>query len=101
MKRHAVGAVLAATMYILIAPQAAAKGPGGSADTCPPGYTSMTLSAILAQAERLGVPEESARGMFANVNKNGDAWICQRKLPGEATDINFIDNQAVGLDRNR
>ncbi len=59
----------------------------------------MTLSALLAQAERLGVPEEAARGLFAFVNKNDDAWICQLKLPGEDTNFNFVDNQAVGLDQ--
>jgi hypothetical protein len=58
----------------------------------------MTLPDLLAQAQRLGIPEEAARGLFARVNKNGDPWICQRKLPGEDTDINFVDNQAVGLD---
>ena len=57
----------------------------------------MTLPDLLAQAARLGVPEDRARGLFAKVNKNGDAWICQLKLPGEATNFNFVDNQAVGL----
>jgi hypothetical protein len=59
----------------------------------------MTLEALLAQAERLGVPEDRARGLFDRVNKNQDAWICQKKLPGEATNFNFVDNQAVGRDR--
>ena len=48
---------------------------------------------------KFGVPEEAARGLFASVNKNGDAWICQKKLPGEDTHRNFVDNQALGLDR--
>jgi hypothetical protein len=59
----------------------------------------MTLPALLVQAGRLGIPEDAARGLFAVVNKNGDEWICQRKLPGDDTDINFLDNQAIGLDR--
>jgi hypothetical protein len=60
----------------------------------------MTLEALLAQAERLGVPEAQARNLFNRVNKNQDAWICQTKLPGDALSYNFIDNQAVGRDRS-
>jgi len=90
--------VAASAVTALFAPSAAAQPPSGSADTCPPRYTAMTLPALLAQAQRLGIPEEAARNLFATVNKNGDSWICQRKLPGEDTDINFVDNQAVGLE---
>jgi hypothetical protein len=60
----------------------------------------MTLQALLDLAKRLGVPEVQARTLFSSVNKNGGAWICQTKLPGDATDINFVDNQAVGRDRS-
>jgi hypothetical protein len=60
----------------------------------------MTLEALLAQAERNGISEDQARNLFDSVNKNQDAWICQTKLPGDDTDINFIDNQAVGRDRS-
>ncbi|MCA1693857.1 MAG: cysteine hydrolase, partial [Actinobacteria bacterium] len=32
-------------------------------------------------------------------NKNEDDWTCQRKLPGDDTNYNFVDNQAVSLGR--
>ncbi len=95
--------LMSATAALVMAGSAAAASaqpPAGSAATCPPRYQAMTLEALLAQAERLGVPEADARNLFARVNKNDDAWICQTKLPGGATSFNFIDNQAVGLDRS-
>ena len=92
--------VVMLVMMLASAGMASAQPPAGSAATCPPRYQAMTLEALLAQAERLGVPEDRARNLFNTVNKNQDAWICQTKLPGEATDINFIDNQVVGLDRS-
>ena len=100
MKRFAVAAMLVLGPFVLVAGTALAEPPAGSAATCPPRYQAMTLEALLAQAERLGVPEDRARDLFDRVNKNQDAWICETKLPGEATDINFIDNQAVGRDRS-
>ena len=100
MKRFAVAAMLVLGPFVLVAGTALAEPPAGSAATCPPRYQAMTLEALLAQAERLGVPEDRARDLFDRVNKNQDAWICQTKLPGDATDINFIDNQAVGRDRS-
>jgi hypothetical protein len=100
MKRFAVAAMLVLGPFVLVAGTALAEPPAGSAATCPPRYQVMTLEALLAQAERLGVPEDRARDLFDRVNKNQDAWICQTKLPGDATDINFIDNQAVGRDRS-
>jgi hypothetical protein len=91
--------VLAAmAMMLASSGTASAEPPAGSAGTCPPSYQAMTLAALLAQAERLGVPEDRARALFDRVNKNQDAWICQTKLPGDATNFNFIDNQAVGRD---
>lgn len=101
MKLTPLAAAVFAGALSLTGTVASARAPGGSASTCPPKYTAMTLPALLAQAERLGVPESAARNLFATVNKNDDSWICQRKLPGEDTDINFVDNQAVGLDRGR
>ncbi len=98
MRRLVVPGLLAATMSALVALPAAAQPPTGSAHTCPPRYTPMTLPALLNQAQRLGIPEEQARALFELVNKNEDDWICQRKLPGEDTDVNFVDNQAVGRD---
>ena len=100
MKRFAVAAMLVLGPFVLVAGTALAEPPAGSAATCPPRYQAMTLEALLAQAERLGVPEDRARGLFDRVNKNQDAWICQKKLPGDATDFNFVDNQAVGRDRS-
>ena len=100
MKRLAVIAMLVLGLLVLVVGTASAKPPAGSAATCPPSYQAMTLEAQLAQAERLGVPEALARNMFARVNKNEDAWICQTKLPGDALSYNFIDNQAVGRDRS-
>ena len=94
-----VAAVMAAIVAVT-AGTASAEPPAGSADTCPADYQAMTLEELLAQAERLGVPEERARNLFDRVNKNQDDWICQKKLPGDATNFNFIDNQAVGLDRS-
>jgi hypothetical protein len=95
--------LMLATVALVVAGSAAAASaqpPAGSAETCPPRYQAMTLEALLSQAERLGVPEAQARNLFARVNKNEDAWICQTKLPGDATSFNFIDNQAVGRDRS-
>ena len=100
MKRLAVAIMLVLGPLVLGVGTALAEPPAGSAATCPPRYQAMTLEALLAQAERLGVPENRARNLFNFVNKNEDAWICQKKLPGDATHFNFIDNQAVGLDRS-
>jgi pyrroline-5-carboxylate reductase len=100
MKRLAVAAMLVLGPLVLVAETASAEPPAGSAATCPPRYQAMTLEALLAQAERNGISEDQARNLFDSVNKNQDAWICQTKLPGDATDINFIDNQAVGRDRS-
>ncbi len=100
MKRLAVAAMLALGPLVLVAGTASAEPPAGSANTCPPGYQAMTLEAQLAQAARLGVPEAEARNMFNRVNKNQDAWICQMKLPGGDLSYNFIDNQALGLDKS-
>ncbi len=95
---------LLAALVAVTAGTASAKPPAGSADTCPGGYQAMTLEDLLAQAERDGIPEEDARNRFDLINKNQDAWMCQSKLPGapspHGTDYNFIDNQAVGLDRS-
>ncbi len=99
MRRSALVSGLVALTLLLTGTVATAKQPAGSATTCPPRYTPMTLSDILDQAQRLGIPEAAARNLFSTVNKNSDSWICQRKLPGDDTDINFLDNQAVGLDR--
>jgi hypothetical protein len=100
MKRLAMVAMLVLGPLVLGAQTTLAEPPAGSADTCPADYQAMTLEALLAQAEGLGVPEAQARNLFERVNKNEDAWICQKKLPGDATHFNFIDNQAVGLDRS-
>ncbi len=100
MKRLAVAAMLVLGPLVLVAETTSAEPPAGSAATCPPRYQAMTLEALLAQAERNGISEDQARNLFDRVNKNQDAWICQTKLPGDATDINFIDNQAVGRDRS-
>ena len=99
MKRLAVAAMLVLGPLVVGVGTALAEPPAGSTATCPPRYQAMTLEALLAQAERLGVPEERARNLFATVNKNQDVWICQTKLPGDATNFNFIDNQAVGFDK--
>ena len=100
MRRLVVAVMLVLGTLVLGVGTALAEPPAGSAGTCPPRYQAMTLEALLAQAERLGVPEDRARNLFNRVNKNQDAWICQTKLPGDATDFNFIDNQAVGRDRS-
>ena len=100
MKRLAVTVMLVLGTLVWGVGTALAEPPAGSADTCPADYQAMTLEALLAQAEGLGVPEAQARNLFERVNKNEDAWICQKKLPGDATSFNFIDNQAVGLDRS-
>ena len=99
MKRTAIAAWLAAATVGFLASPAAAQPPSGSATTCPPRYTPMTLPELIAQAAQLGLPAEAPHGLFARVNKNGDSWICQRKLPGDETSFNFIDNPAVGLGR--
>jgi hypothetical protein len=100
MKRLAVAVMLVLGTLVLGVGTALAEPPAGSADTCPADYQAMTREALLDQAKRLGIPEDRARTLFAKVNKNQDAWICQTKLPGDATSFNFIDNQAVGLDRS-
>jgi hypothetical protein len=99
MKRFSVAAMLMLGALVLVVGTALAEPLAGSAGTCPPRYQAMTLEALLAHAERLGVPEAQARNLFERVNKNEDAWICQTKLPGDATNFNFVDNQGVGLDR--
>ena len=100
MKRLAVAAMLVLGPLLLVVGTASAEPPAGSAATCPPRYQAMTLEAQLAQAERLGVPEALARNLFNRVNKNQDLWICQTKLPGGDLSYNFIDNQALGLDKS-
>ena len=84
----AIVAVASATVTL-------ADPPAGSALTCPTRYESITLEQLLAQAQRNGVSEDTARQMFEFVNKNDDSWICQEKLPGE-NHYNFVDNQALG-----
>ncbi len=83
---------------------ASAQPPSGSADTCPPGYEPMTLEALIAQGEREGRTEAEERALFERVNKNEDDWICQEPLPGNpksgVTYYNFLDNQALGLDKS-
>jgi hypothetical protein len=96
--RKKLTVLVAMAMMVASSGIASAEPPAGSADTCPADYQAMTLEALLAQANRLGVPEAQARNLFATVNRNQDAWICQTKLPGDATNFNFIDNQAVGRD---
>jgi hypothetical protein len=91
-----VGVLLAGGALVLASVSVAAEPPAGSAATCPPRYQAMTLPALLAQAERVGVPEANARALFSRVNKNEDDWICQTKLPGDEASFNFTDNQAVG-----
>jgi hypothetical protein len=100
MKRLAMVVMLVLGPLVLVVESASAGQPDGSAGTCPADYQAMTLQALVDQANRLGVPEDQARNLFLRVNKNEDAWVCQRKLPGDATHFNFIDNQAVGLDRS-
>lgn len=99
VKRLAVVAQLAVGTFVLGAQSALAGPPAGSDATCPPMYQAMTLEMQIAQAQRLGIPESSARALFESVNKNEDDWICQTKLPGDETSYNFTDNQAVGRDR--
>lgn len=99
MRRLVIAGLLSAVLVVPVGVPASAQPPSGSASTCPPRYDPMTLPALLSQAQRLGIPEERARALFASVNKNKDTWICQRKLPGDDTDINFVDNQAVGRAR--
>jgi hypothetical protein len=92
---------LVAAMVAVTAGTASAKPPAGSADTCPGGYQAMTLEELLAQAEEAGIPEEDARARFDLINMNQDAWMCQKKMPDAARgEYNFIDNQAVGLDKS-
>ena len=100
MKRLAVAIMLVLGPLVLGVGTALAEPPAGSAATCPPRYQAMTLQALLDQADRLDVPEADALNLFIRVNKNQDLWICQTKLPGDALSRNFIDNQAVGLDRS-
>ena len=99
MRRLVVAGPLSSALLAPIALPASAQPPSGSADTCPPSYDPITLQALLSQGQRLGIPEERARGLYAFVNKNGDGWICQKKLPGDDTNFNFVDNQAIGRDR--
>ena len=70
MKRLAVAAMLVLGPLLLVVGTASAEPPAGSAATCPADYQAMTLEALLAQANRLGVPEDQARNLFERVNKN-------------------------------
>lgn len=98
MKRFR-GSILVVLMFQLLPHGALAQPPEGTNATCPSDYQAMTVPDILAQAERLGISEERARAMFESVNKNEDEWICQKKLSGDDTSYNFLDNQAIGKDR--
>ena len=101
MRRLAVAAAVALAANTMWSGTASAQPPAGSAETCTSSYQPMTLPEILAQAERNGIPEENARNMFEKVNKNEDAWICQKKMPSPLVNhYNFVDNQAVGTDRS-
>ncbi|MEA3055384.1 MAG: hypothetical protein QOD30_816 [Actinomycetota bacterium] len=90
--------LLLSTASSCVVDVAYASPPSGSATTCTPSFEPMTHEAILAQAQRNGIPEERAEGMWVHVNKNGDDWICQKQLQGE-NHYDFVDNQAVGRDQ--
>jgi hypothetical protein len=94
----AVSVVLGAAALVGSTGTAMAKGPAGSASTCPARYEAYTLTEFRALAEANDVPDENAVNTFAKVNKNGDSWICVAVVP-QGSGFNFIDNQAVGLDR--
>ena len=100
MKRVAIAIVLGLVSVVLVAPAADAGPPAGTATTCTPSFDAMTLEQVLVLADEVGVPEENARRMFESINKNDDAWICVKKMPSpDPTHYNFVDNQAVGLDK--
>jgi hypothetical protein len=101
MSKVAIAALFVISAIGGLAGPASAGNPAGSAETCTSSFEAMTLPAILAQAERNGIPEDRAREMFDSVNKNDDAWICQKKMPSPLSNhYNFVDNQAVGTDRS-
>jgi hypothetical protein len=100
MKRFAIAALLVLMLLGLVTEAALAAPPAGSTATCTASFEAMTLEEILELAELVGVPEANARRMFDSVNKNEDAWICAKKMPSpDPTHYNFVDNQAVGLER--
>ena len=103
MRRSLVSVGAAITIsgaFTATAHLALAERPSGSAETCTASFDPMTLPDILAQAQRNGIPESSARGMFAKVDGNQDGWICQKRMPSPLLNhYNFVDNQAVGLAR--
>lgn len=98
MGKRLLGSALVAVGIIAgLTTTAAADPPPGSADTCPAMYQPMTHEQLMEQARRNGFPEDRASAMWHRVNKNGDAWICQRQMSGELH-YNWIDNQAVGTE---
>ncbi len=100
LTRILIAACVAASGTLALGVHPALAGPpAGSSATCPPKFQATTLQALLDLAERVGVPESHALTLFERVNKNEDSWICLMKLPGDVASYNFIDNQAIGLDR--
>jgi hypothetical protein len=97
LKLIAASVAFGAALAGLSAP-AGAKPPAGSASTCPAAYEAYTLSELIALGEANGVPQDRVEATFGRLNKNADAWVCVAVVP-QSTGFNFIDNQAVGLDR--
>lgn len=96
MRRALVLLLFAPTLGVSVQ-AAGAQPPPGTDETCTAGYESLTLTELLAQAERNGVPEQNARNAFERVNKNEDDWICSKDQPSpQVNHYNFKDNQAVG-----
>ena len=96
MRRFAAVAAISVVSMWLGGP-VSARPPAGSAETCTRSFVAVTLEELLERAQNRGVPEQAARDVFASVNKNADAWICEKHLPGRPVNhFNFVDTQAVG-----
>ena len=94
-----VGVATVAVLVFLLAPEAAASPPAGTAATCPGKYQPMTREEAYAQAATHGIPQAQADAAFNSVNLNGDLWICQKGTPPGEPGFNWTDNQALGRDR--
>lgn len=97
--RRAIQISSAVACGFLFTPVALASPLAGARETCPGKYEPMTRSAIHAQAESLGIPQERADAAFDAVNRNADPWICQKGTPPSEPGFNWTDNQAIGLGR--
>jgi hypothetical protein len=90
--RTSITALICALSLSTVTPGALAA-PRGTTGSCPKPFEAFTVQELVAFAASAGVPAAAAEARFAEVNRNGDAFICvQTRF--DASNPNLIDNNA-------